>query len=151
MQARLNTPEAKAQIEKQKAQIKAQFSDLLKDDAKYKEALENNRIPEPQKELLKRFKADPKALDGFIDDQSDPTKLATQRLAQIRGEKEAAVDTAKQSAWKSGLRVSMSSLLLSIGYIIIGWTGLKSKGATSVVASVKLLHVEERWGMGREG
>ncbi|MGB3639558.1 MAG: HpsJ family protein [Rivularia sp. (in: cyanobacteria)] len=131
VQARLNTPEAKAQIEKQKAQIKAQFSDLLKDDTKYKEALENNRIPETQKELLKRFKADPKALDGFIDEQSDPTKLATQRLSQIRGEKEAAVDRAKQSAWKSGLRVGMSSLLLSIGYIIIGWTGLKSKGATS--------------------
>lgn len=131
VQQRLNTPEAKAQIEKQKAQIKAQFTDLLKDDTKYKEALENNRIPETQKELLKQFKADPKALDTFIADQSDPTKIASQRLAQIRGDKEAAVDRAKQSAWKSGLRVSMSSLLLSIGYIVIGWTGLRSKGATS--------------------
>jgi ABC-type multidrug transport system fused ATPase/permease subunit len=131
VQQRLNTPEAKAQIEKQKAQIKAQFTDLIKDDAKYKEALESNTIPQPQKELLKQFKADPKALDAFIADQSDPTKLANQRLAAIRRDKEAAVERAKQSAWKSGLRVSMSSLLLSIGYIIIGWTGLRSKGATS--------------------
>ena len=131
VQARLNTPEAKAQIEKQKAQIKAQFSELLKDDTKYKEALASNTVPQPQKELLKQFKADPKALDAFIDEQSDPTKLANQRLSQIRGGKEAEIEAAKQSAWKSGLRVSISSLLLSIGYIIIGWTGLKSKGATS--------------------
>ncbi len=131
LQARLNTDEAKAQIEKQKAQIKAQFSELIKDDAKYKEALERPNIPERQKELLKQFKADPKALDAFIAEQSDPTKLANQRLSQIRSDKEAAVDAAKQSAWKSGLRVGMSSLLLSIGYIIIGWTGLKGKSATS--------------------
>lgn len=131
VQARLNTPEAKAQIEKQKAQIKAQFSDLIKDDTKYKEALERPNIPEQQKELLKRFKEDPKALDAFIAEQSDPTTLANQRLSQIRTSKEADVNAAKQSAWKSGLRVGISSLLLSIGYIIIGWTGLKSKGATS--------------------
>ncbi|WP_414622140.1 HpsJ family protein [Calothrix sp. CCY 0018] len=131
VQARLNTPEAKAQIEKQKAQIKAQFSELLKDDTKYKEALASNTVPQPQKELLKQFKADPKALDAFIDEQSNPEGLANQRLSQIRGGKEAEIEAAKQSAWKSGLRVSISSLLLSIGYIIIGWTGLKSKGATS--------------------
>ncbi|MGB6298566.1 MAG: HpsJ family protein [Rivularia sp. (in: cyanobacteria)] len=131
VQARLNTPEAKAQIEQQKTQIRTQFSELIKDEAKYKEALERPNLPEAQKELLKRFKDDPKALDTFIEEQSDPTKLANQRLSQIRGGKETNIERAKQTAWKSGLRVSISSLLLSIGYIIIGWTGLKSKGATS--------------------
>ncbi|MEO1761295.1 MAG: HpsJ family protein [Cyanobacteria bacterium J06629_18] len=131
VQARLNTDQAKAQIEEQKKKIKAQFSELLKDDTRYNEALKNNRIPQQQKELLKKFKADPKALDAFIAEQSDPTQLANQRLTQIRQDKQAAVKRAKDSAWKSGLRVGMSSLLLSIGYIIIGWTGLRSKGATS--------------------
>ena len=131
VQARLNTDQAKAQIEEQKKKIRAQFSELLKDDTRYNEALKNTRIPQQQKDLLKKFKADPKALDAFIAEQSDPTQLANQRLSQIRQDKQAAVKRAKDSAWKSGLRVGMSSLLLSIGYIIIGWTGLRSKGATS--------------------
>ena len=131
VQARLNTDQAKAQIEEQKKKIRAQFSELLKDDTRYEEALKNTRIPEQQKDLLKKFKADPKALDAFIAEQSDPTQLANQRLSQIRQDKQAAVKRAKDSALKSGLRVGMSSLLLSIGYIIIGWTGLRSKGATS--------------------
>ena len=131
VQARLNTDEAKAQIEEQKKKIRDQFSELLKDDTRYNEALKNTRIPQQQKDLLKKFKEDPKALDAFIAEQSDPTQLANQRLSQIRQDKQAAVKRAKDSAWKSGLRVGMSSLLLSIGYIIIGWTGLRSKGATS--------------------
>ena len=131
VQARLNTDQAKAQIEEQKKKIRAQFSELLKDDTRYNEALKNTRIPQQQKDLLKKFKEDPKALDAFIAEQSDPTQLANQRLSQIRQDKQAAVKRAKDSAWKSGLRVGMSSLLLSIGYIIIGWTGLRSKGATS--------------------
>lgn len=131
VQARLNTDQAKAQIEEQKKKIRAQFSELLKDDTRYNEALNNTRIPQQQKDLLKKFKEDPKALDAFIAEQSDPTQLANQRLTQIRNDKEAAVKRAKDTALKSGLRVGMSSLLLSIGYIIIGWTGLRSKGATS--------------------
>ncbi len=130
VQARLSTDQAKAQIEKQKNQIKAQFSELLKDDTRYKQALENPNIPQQQKDLLKRFKADPKALDQFIAQQSNPQQLANQRLTQIRQDKEAAEKRAKDSAWKSGLRVGISSLLLSIGYIIIGWTGLRSNTAT---------------------
>ena len=131
VQARLNNEEAKAQIEKQRNQVKAQFSELLKDETRYKQALENPNIPQQQKDLLKRFKADPKELDKFIAEQSNPQQLANQRLTQIRQDKEAAEKRAKDSAWRSGLRVGISSLLLSIGYIIIGWTGLRSKGATS--------------------
>ena len=131
VQARLNNDQAKAQIEKQKNQVKAQFSELLKDDTRYKQALENPNIPQQQKDLLKKFKADPKELDKFIAQQSNPQQLANQRLTQIRQDKEAAEKRAKDSAWRSGLRVGISSLLLSIGYIIIGFTGLKNRVATN--------------------
>ncbi|MGF1675160.1 MAG: HpsJ family protein [Rivularia sp. (in: cyanobacteria)] len=131
VQARLSTEQAKAQIEQQRTQVRTQFSELLKDETRYKQAIENPSIPQQQKDLLKKFKADPKALDTFIAEQSDPQQLANQRLTQIAQEREAAEKRAKETAWKSGLRVGMSSLLLSIGYIIIGWTGLRSQGATS--------------------
>jgi hypothetical protein len=129
LQAQLSNDQVKAQLEQQKTQIKAQFTELLKDEQKYKQALENPNLPATQKELLKKFKANPQELDKFLAQQSDPQGLANERLNQIRQRKEDAEKQAKQEAWKSGLRIGMSSLLLSIGYIIIGWTGLRGMGA----------------------
>ncbi len=127
-QAQLNNDQGKAQLEQLRNQARSQFSELLKDDQKYKQALNNPQIPQAQKELLKKFKANPQELDKFIAQQTDPQGLANQRLSQIRQRKEEAQKQAKDNAWKSGLRIGISSLLLSIGYIIIGWTGLRGMG-----------------------
>ncbi len=128
VQAQLGNEQVKAELEKQKTQVKAQFSELLKDDQRYQQALNNPNLPATQKELLKKFKANPQELDKFLAQQSDPQQLANQRLSQIRQGKEEAERQAKERAWKSGLRIGMSSLLLAIGYIIIGWAGLKGMG-----------------------
>jgi F0F1-type ATP synthase membrane subunit b/b' len=128
-QAQLNNEQGKAQLEQLRAQAKAQFTELLQDEQKYQEALKSPQIPAAQKELLKRFKANPKELDQFIAQQTDPQGLANQRLNQIRQRKEDASQQAKDNAWKSGIRIGISSLLLAIGYIIIGWTGLRGMGA----------------------
>ncbi len=127
-QAQLNNDQGKAQLEQLRNQARSQFSELLKDDQKYQQALNNPQIPPAQKELLKKFKANPQELDKFIAQQTDPQGLANQRLSQIRQRKEEAEKQAKDNAWKSGLRIGISSLLLSIGYIIIGWTGLRGRG-----------------------
>lgn len=128
-QAQLSNEQGKAQLEQVRNQAKAQFTELLKDEQKYKQALANPQLPEAQKELLKKFKANPQELDKFIAQQTDPQGLANQRLNQIRQRKEEAEKQAKDGAWKSGLRIGISSLLLAIGYIIIGWTGLRGMGA----------------------
>lgn len=127
-QAQLNNEQGKAQLEQLRTQAKAQFTELLQDDQKYQQALNSPQIPAAQKELLKKFKANPKELDQFIAQQTDPQGLANQRLTQIRQRRDDASKQAKDNAWKSGLRIGMSSLLLAIGYIIIGWTGLRGMG-----------------------
>lgn len=124
----LNNDQAKAQLEQARNRAKAQFTGLLKDENRYKQALENPQLPKEQKELLKKFKANPEELDKFIAQQTDPNQVAKQRISQIRERKENAEKQAKDNAWKSGLRIGISSLLLSIGYMIIGWTGLRSMG-----------------------
>ncbi|MEA5566144.1 HpsJ family protein [Anabaena sp. UHCC 0399] len=128
-QAQLNNEQGKAQLEQLRTQARAQFSELLKDEQKYQQALNSPQIPAAQKELLKKFKANPKELDQFIAQQTDPQGLANQRLNQIRQRRDDASKQAKDNAWKSGLRIGISSLLLAIGYIIIGWTGLRGMGA----------------------
>jgi hypothetical protein len=129
-QTQLNTPQGKAQFEQLQAQARAQFSELLKDETRYKQALESPQLPQQQKDLLKKFKANPQELEKFITQQTDPKALADQRKFQIRQRKADTQKQAGETAWKSGLRIGISSLLLSIGYIIIGWTGLRSGGAT---------------------
>ncbi|MGH1395725.1 MAG: hormogonium polysaccharide biosynthesis protein HpsJ [Trichormus sp.] len=128
-QAQINNEQGKAQLEQLRAQAKAQFSELLQDEQKYQAALKNPQIPPAQKELLKKFKANPKELDQFIAQQTDPQGLANQRLTQIRERRDDASQQARDNAWKSGIRIGISSLLLSIGYIIIGWTGLRGMGS----------------------
>ncbi|QLE57207.1 HpsJ family protein [Nostoc sp. TCL26-01] len=128
-QAQLNNEQGKAQLEQLRNQAKAQFTELLQNDQKYQQALNNPQLPAAQKELLKKFKANPQELDKFIAQQTDPQGLANQRLNQIRQRKEDAEKQAKDNAWKSGLRIGISSLILSIGYIIIGWSGLRGMGA----------------------
>lgn len=129
LEAQLNNDKSKAQLEQVRTQAKAQLTELLKDDQKYKQALENPQLPAQQKELLKRLKTNPQEIDKFIAQQTDPQEAAKQKRTQVRQRKEDAEKQARDSAWKSGLRIGVSSLLLSIGYSIIGWTGLKGMGA----------------------
>ncbi|MBW4555254.1 MAG: HpsJ family protein [Trichormus sp. ATA11-4-KO1] len=128
-QAQINNEQGKAQLEQLRNQARSQFNELLKDEQSYQRALNNPQLPAAQKELLKKFKANPQELDSFIAQQTDPQALANQRLTQIRQRREEAQKQARDNAWKSGLRIGISSLLLSIGYMIIGWTGLRGMGA----------------------
>ncbi|ARV62232.1 hypothetical protein BZZ01_29625 [Nostocales cyanobacterium HT-58-2] len=128
VQAQLSNDQVKAAIDKQKNQVKTQFTELLQNEERYKQALNNPNVPQAQKDLLKKFKANPQELDKFIAQQSDPQQLANQRLAQIRTRREE-LEKQAQENWKPGIRIVVSSLLLSVAYIIIGWTGLRSMGA----------------------
>ncbi|TVP64722.1 MAG: hypothetical protein EA343_04685 [Nodularia sp. (in: Bacteria)] len=128
-QAQISNEQGKAQLEQLRNQARNQFTELLKDEQTYQQALNNPQLPAEQKELLQRFKENPQELDTFIDQQTNPQALADQRIIQIRQRREEAEKQARDNAWKSGLRIGISSLLLSIGYMIIGWTGLRSLGA----------------------
>jgi uncharacterized membrane protein YccC len=129
VQTQLGNDQVKAAVEKQRTELKQQLStqlgELVKDEQKYNQALNNNQLPAAQKDLLKQYKTNPKALDDFIAQQTDPQQLANQRITQIRSQKEQQLEKTSDDAIKE-LRTGISSLLLAIGYIIIGWTGLRS-------------------------
>ena len=132
-QAQINNEQGKAQLEQLRNQARSRFTELLNNDEAYEQAINNPELPPGQKELLQNLKENPEELESFIAEQTDPQAQAQaqadQRVNQIRQRREAAEKQAKENARKSGLRIGISSLLLSIGYIIIGWTGLRSMGA----------------------
>lgn len=103
VQARLNSEQAREEIEKRKVQIRNQFLDLLNDEERYKQALESPNIPQYQKDLLRKFKSNPQELDKFIDEQSSPEHLAEQRKLQIRKDREFAEKRAKERALRNRL------------------------------------------------
>ncbi|MEI6446147.1 MAG: HpsJ family protein [Nostocales cyanobacterium ELA583] len=142
IQNQFGNEQIKAAVEKQrpvlKQQLATQLNELIKDDKKYNQALNNKQLPDAQKNLLKQYKVNPQALDDFISQQTDPQQLAAlatqrinkinqeanQKITQIRTQKAQQLQKTQEDAWKE-LRTGINSLLLSIGYIVIGWTGLK--------------------------
>lgn len=134
VQSQLTNEQVKANLDKQrvalKQQLSTQLNELIKDEQKYNQALNNNQLPEVQRKLLQEYKINPRVLDNFIAQQTNPEQLAQQRITQIRAEKEQRLNKTQEDAVKE-LRIGISSILLSIGYIVIGWTGLKSLGVGS--------------------
>lgn len=134
-QAQLSSEQGKARIEQERARIKTQLTEILKDENKYKQALESTQVPEILKDVLKKAKEKPQELDKLIAQKTNPLvaaqKSADQELNKIRSNKEKLEQRAKQDAWKAGLRTGLSSLLLSVGYIIIGWSGLRGMNKSS--------------------
>lgn len=119
--------QAQGQLDAQTKQV----NDLVKNPqgiAELDKAIDSGKVQGPQlaqlqalREQLKRFKQDPKSLN----DQVEAAKT------RILNEKLEAENRAKNEAWRMGIRTSLSSLLLAIGYITIGWTGLRGLGGSS--------------------
>jgi hypothetical protein len=114
--------QAEAQLQGQLQQVEA----LSKNEQRLKEldqAINSGQVQGEQlgrltalREQLQKFKQDPKALNQ---------QLATLKT-QISNRKSDAEKKANEQAFKLGIRTALSSLLLAIGYIVLGWTGLRS-------------------------
>jgi hypothetical protein len=133
LQNQLGNDQVKASVEKQRAalkeQLRTQLNELVKDEQKYNQALNNNQLPEAQKDLLKQYKTNLNSLDNFIAQQTDPEQLAKQRISQIQTQAQQQLQKTQEDAWKE-LRTGINTLLLSIGYIVIGWRGLRGMGVS---------------------
>ncbi|HIK27779.1 MAG: HpsJ family protein [Oscillatoriaceae bacterium SKW80] len=132
LQTQLNTPDIKKQIESEQSRLKSQLSQLMENEQRLNEALNSPAVPEPLKEVLRKSKENPKAIDEFVEQRFNTQTLENQQLTQIRGQKEQLMEQTKITALKSGLQTGISSLLLAAGYIAIGWSGLKNMGYLKV-------------------
>lgn len=108
------------------AQQRAQIGQLLENPALIDQAAQANQITQEQATLLRQFEQNPQALDQFLGQRVE--ELRTQLQTQIAVRREEALQSARTEALKSGLRIGVSSLLLAIGFIVIGWSGLKNSG-----------------------
>jgi len=106
---------------------RSQISQLLAtNDEQLGQLVTNNQLSKEQADLIRKFKADPKAVEPFLNKRIEETK--TQLQTRIATEKLEAEKKAKTESLKSGLRIGISSLLLAAGFITIGWSGLRNIG-----------------------
>ncbi|HEY9832231.1 MAG TPA: HpsJ family protein [Stenomitos sp.] len=101
------------------AQLKQQLTEL-------DQALESGRVPAEQQPQAKAYR---QLLQTIT---QNPTKAISQEVdaakAKITKEKQDLENQTRTGAMKSALRTGLSSLLLAIGYITIGWSGLRNSG-----------------------
>jgi len=114
-------PRLAAEVGRQQALV-AQL--IAATDAELDQAVESGAITEEQATRVREFRENPDSLEPYLQQQAG--ELRTRLQTEIGSRREEAQRTARTESLKSGLRVSISSLLLAIGYIVIGWTGLKN-------------------------
>ncbi len=126
LEGQIKSEQFKAQVEQLKSQRRSQIGALLQDDGKLQEALKSPDVPKELKAVLEESKKDPKALDKFLEQQAQ--ELPNQARNEIRTRKQQKEKELRTRSRNSSLQTGISSLLLAIGYITVGWTGLRSMG-----------------------
>lgn len=126
LEAQIKSDQFKAQVEQLKGQRRTQIAALLQDDGKLQQALKSPDVPKELKAVLQESKNDPKALDKFLEQQAQ--ELPNQARNEIRSRKQQKEKELRTRSRNSSLQTGINSLLLAIGYITVGWTGLRSMG-----------------------
>ncbi|MGB3535011.1 MAG: HpsJ family protein [Microcoleaceae cyanobacterium] len=126
LETQLGSAQFQQQVEQRKTQLRSQFGNLLQNEDQLNQLLDQDTLPATVRDTLEQAQTNPAVLDQFLEDQAD--NLPTQLLTQIRERKQQLEDQAKTRSLKSSLQTGLSSLFLAIGYIVIGWTGLKGLG-----------------------
>jgi hypothetical protein len=102
--------QAEARIEQEQQQLKA-----IADSGRLADILKSGQVPPQQQAILQQLQQDPKALD----------KQAGQARDQVRKSQNQTLAQTQRDAMTSRLRGGLRSFLLAIGFITIGWSGLR--------------------------
>ena len=115
--------QAKAQLEQRFSQQRNELGALLQSESQLQQAIESGQVPQEQIPILQQLQDNPEGVNQFLEQQLGPAKQEVETEIGVR--RQAAEKRVNMQAWKSGIRIEMSSLMLAMGFIIIGWTGLR--------------------------
>ncbi|MGF1600428.1 MAG: HpsJ family protein [Thermosynechococcaceae cyanobacterium] len=110
-------------------QEKQQWQAIAKDANQVDALLQNPQLPPEQKAQLQELKKNPAALEQAAQNTlvqiEENLKQVKDQQGELEKRKAEQVDQAKGERLLSRARSSMRSLLLALGFAIIGWTGLR--------------------------
>lgn len=113
------TTQLEQRLSTELSQQQTQLGALLQDDDLLSQAIQSGQLPQD----FSQYQQNPEGLNQFLQQQADQARQQIQ--AEIGTRRSEAEGRVRTEAWKSGLRISVTSLLQAIGFGIIGWIGLK--------------------------
>lgn len=126
LENQLGSQEFQQQIQQRKTALRNELGALSENEEQLNALIAQGDLPPEIQEILEQAKTNPAVLDEFLEEQAD--SLPGQLLTQIRQRQQELEEEAKTRSLKSSLQTGVSSLLLAIAYIALGWTGLKGLG-----------------------
>ena len=96
-----------------------QLAAVLQNEELLNQAIQSGQLPQE----LAQFRDNPEGLSQFLQQRADEAKQRIQ--TEIGTRREEAEQRVRREAWKSAVRIAISSLLLAIGYSVVGWIGLR--------------------------
>lgn len=109
------TDQQEAQMKFGIQQEQQQIQQVISTPGQLDEILKTRKLPPEQLALFEELKKDPKALD----------KRAAQKLEEMKKQKQQVLNQVNQEVGQIRWRYEIRSLLLALGFISIGWTGLR--------------------------
>lgn len=101
------------------SQQQTQLGAVLQNEDLLTQAIQSGQLPPD----IGQYRDDPEGLTEFLQQRADQ---AQQQIETEIGTRRAQAERqVRVEAWRSGVRVSLISLLLAAGYSIIGWLGLR--------------------------
>ncbi|TVQ06560.1 MAG: hypothetical protein EA368_16690 [Leptolyngbya sp. DLM2.Bin27] len=115
--------EAAAQLQQRLStelgQQQAQLGAVLQNEELLSQAIQSGQLPPD----IGQYRDDPEGLTEFLQQRANQ---AQQQIETEIGTRRAQAERqVRVEAWRSGIRISLISLLLATGYSIIGWLGLR--------------------------
>jgi hypothetical protein len=119
--------EYKQRIESTLKQIGSQSPEKIKEQLKQDIAsidrdIKSGKVPV---EVQAQAQAQKVKLEAMLSDPKKISQESEQNLQKLQQDKQKATNIADERMLKTGIRTSIASLLLALGYIAIGWTGLR--------------------------
>ncbi len=110
MEQRLST-----ELGQQQQQLQA----LMQNQELLTQAIKSGQLPKD----IEKYRNDPEGLKQFLQKQADQARERVQnQIGSRRAEAERRVQV---ESWKAAIRTLITSLLLAVGYAVIGWQGLR--------------------------
>lgn len=113
------TTQLEERLSNELSQQQNQLNMLLQNEELLSQAIESGQLPED----IQRFQSDPEGLSQFLEQRAGEARERLQ--TQIGTRRAEAEQRVRLQARKSAVRISISSLLLAIGYSVVGWIGLR--------------------------
>ena len=115
--------QATAQLEERFSQQRNELEARLNNESELQQAIESGQVPQEQIPILQQLQDNPEGVNQFLDQQLGTARQQVQ--TEIGSRRQEAEKRVNREAWESIFRIVLSSLMLAIGYSVIGWTGLR--------------------------